>query len=229
MITITLTGYPTGATNLYAYYAGRTLANYVADKVLFVEGTGADIGLYTAIVDETKGTQIVAFVGATQPTDWSEQLVGVGWDLTSQIAATQATAIKAKTDLIGTTGATITVPVLAGAITGPLVIGDNYLSSLDNAFEFIFTPPSSAVIGSSTVFFGWKGVSVSDSMEVEGSLEDVGDGTWKAIFEITNIDSASIAADFYNWSVLFCNGTDNKTIARGTRVKWVQRQTVSSC
>jgi uncharacterized protein (DUF2126 family) len=80
--TITLR-YPTGSTDIYAYYVGRTLANYVADKVLFVEGTGPDTGLYTATVDETKGTQIVAFVGATQPGSWAEAIAGVSWEIVS--------------------------------------------------------------------------------------------------------------------------------------------------
>lgn len=112
--TITLR-YPTGSTDIYAYYVGRTLANYVADKVLFVEGTGPDTGLYTATVDETKGTQIVAFVGATQPASWEDAVVGVEWDLLIEAIKADAdlgtasggmvanvAASKAKTDLIGT-------------------------------------------------------------------------------------------------------------------------------
>jgi hypothetical protein len=113
--TITLRGYPTGAVDVYAYYLDQSLDDYVADKVLFVEGSGSDLGKYTAVVDETKGTQIVAFVGATQPASWADALPGVGWDLI--IASIKAdadlgtadgglvanvAASKAKTDLIGT-------------------------------------------------------------------------------------------------------------------------------
>lgn len=79
--TITLRGYPTGAVDVYAYYLDQSLDDYVSDKVLFVEGSGSDLGKYTAVVDETKGTQIVAFVGATQPASWADALPGVGWDL----------------------------------------------------------------------------------------------------------------------------------------------------
>lgn len=81
MATITLRGYPTGAVDVYAYYLDQSLDDYVADKVLFVEGSGSDLGKYTAVVDETKGTQVVAFVGATQPASWADALPGVGWDL----------------------------------------------------------------------------------------------------------------------------------------------------
>lgn len=97
MQTITLTGYPSGATDVYAYYVGQSLASYVADKVLFIEGTGPDTGLYTATVDESKGTSIVAFVGAAQPASWAEALVGVSWDLSND-AAEILTAFKADVD-----------------------------------------------------------------------------------------------------------------------------------
>lgn len=97
-IEISLTGYPSGATDVYAYYVGQSLASYVADKVLFVEGTGPDTGIYFATVDETKGTNIVAFVGAAQPASWTEALVGVSWDLSND-AAEILTAIKADPQL----------------------------------------------------------------------------------------------------------------------------------
>lgn len=97
-IEISLTGYPSGATDVYAYYVGQTLASYATDKVLFVEGTGPDTGLYTATVDESKGTSIVAFVGAAQPASWAEALVGVSWDLSNDAAEILA-AIKADPQL----------------------------------------------------------------------------------------------------------------------------------
>ncbi len=89
--------YPTGSTNLYAYYVGRTLASYVADKVLFVERSAPDLGIYDATVDETKGTSLRLFVGATQPASWADAVVGVGWDLL-------LAAFKADADLGTATG-----------------------------------------------------------------------------------------------------------------------------
>ncbi len=112
---ISALGYTSGVTDLYAYYVEQSLANYVADKVLFVEGTGADAGRYFATVDESKGTSIVAFRGATQPSGWDQAVPTLAWDLI--IAAIKADAdlgtspggmvanaeaIKAKTDMIGT-------------------------------------------------------------------------------------------------------------------------------
>lgn len=114
MITITLLA-PTGTTDRYAYYSGRTFASYAADKVLFVERASPDLGIYDATVDETKGTTIVAFDGATQPASWDDAIPGLVWDLllaafkadadlgtaTGGLVA-NAEAIKAKTDLVGT-------------------------------------------------------------------------------------------------------------------------------
>ena len=94
MIPITLE-YPTGSTDLYAYYVGRTLASYVADKVLFVERAAPDLGIYDATVDESKGTSLRLFIGATQPASWADAVVGLTWDLLLE-------AIKDKTDTIGT-------------------------------------------------------------------------------------------------------------------------------
>lgn len=73
--------YPTGSTDLYVYYVGRTLANYVADKVLFVERSAPNLGLYDATIDESKGTSLRLFVGAAQPASWADAVIGVGWDL----------------------------------------------------------------------------------------------------------------------------------------------------
>ena len=112
--------YPTGSTDLYAYYVGRTLASYVADKVLFVERSAPDLGIYDATVDESKGTSLRLFVGATQPASWADAVVGVGWDLL-------LAAFKADADLGTATGGLVSnaaqvlnvqraaAPVTAGA------------------------------------------------------------------------------------------------------------------
>ena len=113
--TITLRGYPTGAVDVYAYYLDQSLDDYVADKVLFVEGSGSDLGKYTAVVNETKGKQIVAFVGATQPASWADALPGVGWDLIIE-------SIKADPDL-GTAGL-IANAQLAAEQTDPTALLD---------------------------------------------------------------------------------------------------------
>ncbi len=122
--TITLR-HPTGSTDIYAYYVGQTLADYVADKAIFVEGTGPDSGLYTAVVDETKGTSIVAFVGATQPASWAEALTGVSWDV--------ATGLPSDIDGYTFTEAQrLMLATLRGAITGGGT-GENQIYAADGS------------------------------------------------------------------------------------------------
>lgn len=136
-------------------------------------------------------------------------------------------AIAAKTALIGTGTAFISSPVNGIIIQSPLVINDNYLVSLDNAFEFIFVPPPGAVIGSCSCSFGGKRVDGPETWLVTGTLEDLENeaGEWKAIYEMTDTETGALVEGFYNWSAEFNDGTDAKTIARGTRVKWVVRYT----
>lgn len=147
----------------------------------------------------------------------------------TDVAALQAEldAIAAKTALIGTGTAFISSPVNGIIIQSPLVINDNYLVSLDNAFEFTFVPPAGAVIGSCSCSFGGKRVDGSETWLVTGDLEDLANdaGEWKAIYEMTDTETAALVEGFYNWSAEFSDGTDTKTIARGTRVKWVTRYT----
>lgn len=96
---ISALGYTSGVTDLYAYYVEQSLANYVADKVLFVEGTGTDAGRYFASVDESKGTSIVAFRGATQPSGWDQAVPTLGWELPTTDASAIIAAIKADAEL----------------------------------------------------------------------------------------------------------------------------------
>lgn len=135
MITITLTGYESGATDLYAYYLDQSLDDYVADKAPFTEGSGSDLGKYTAVVDETKGTQIVAFVGATQPASWAEALVGVSWDLL-------IAAIKADPDLGTSDGGLVAevnkIPRAAAAVTAGAAQQKHLENSLGATLQTVY-------------------------------------------------------------------------------------------
>lgn len=155
---------------------------------------------------------------ALSPVVWQSELLD---------SAAQLDAIAAKTALIGTGTAFISSPVNGIIIQSPLVINDNYLVSLDNAFEFVFVPPAGAVIGSCSCSFGGKRVDGPETWLVTGNLEDLANdaGEWKAIYEMTDTETAALVEGFYNWSAQFSDGTDTKTIARGTRVKWVARYT----
>lgn len=89
MVTITLTGYDAGAT-LYAFPVTQSLADWTTYRVLLTEGTGANAGRYVGSVDPDNGTQWLVFSGASQPSDWGDALVGVGFELL--IAAIKADA-----------------------------------------------------------------------------------------------------------------------------------------
>jgi len=91
IIPLEVTNYPTGAT-IYAFPSDADLANYVADKVQLVEDPAPNLGRYRCNWDTADGTSVSVFAGATQPASWEDAITGLGFDLSSEIAATQATA-----------------------------------------------------------------------------------------------------------------------------------------
>lgn len=92
METLTLTGYTTGLT--LRLFPGGKLPNtdWATYKVTFAEGTGENVGIYSASVDETIASKWYAFIGDTAPSNWLDAIPGIVFDLTSEIAAAQATA-----------------------------------------------------------------------------------------------------------------------------------------
>lgn len=96
---ISLTGYPTGAT-IYVFPSSQSLADWTTYRVLMVEGTGDDAGLYTASVDPANGTEWLAFVGSSQPT-WADAILGVVFSIEN--SAEVVAAIKADS-VLGTAG-----------------------------------------------------------------------------------------------------------------------------
>ncbi len=64
---------PTGRV-LYAYPDGASLATWTTNRVLLTEGTGANVGRYTANLDDTVDGLWRLFEGATQPTSWSNSI-----------------------------------------------------------------------------------------------------------------------------------------------------------
>jgi len=215
--------YPTGSTNLYAYYVGRTLANYSADKVLFVERSAPDLGIYDATVDESKGTSLRLFVGATQPASWEDAVVGVGWDLTTS-------QIKAKTDLIGTGSAVVSAPVSGDGDLLELILETDYLAANGRALEWTFDEIT-GITTSATGKFGLKDALTGTEVYVNstGTVTDLGSGTFKVSFNITNSALDELSPGKYDWSVEVLEGAYKITIARNrqvkTRVDIVEKQT----
>lgn len=91
IIPLEVTNYPTGAT-IYAFPSDADLTDYVADKVQLVEDPAPNLGRYRCNWDTADGTSVSVFAGATQPASWEDAITGLGFDLSSEIAATQATA-----------------------------------------------------------------------------------------------------------------------------------------
>ena len=179
----------------------------------------------TSFVDATSYSVFEQAGGSPASSDVKVGLISPPTDVDALQA--ELDAISAKTALIGTGTAFISSPVNGVTLVSPLVINDNYLVSLNNAFEFVFVPPPGAVIGSCSCSFGGKHVDRTESWLVTGTLEDLEneDGEWKAIFEMTDTETGALVDGFYNWTAEFDDGTDSKTIARGTRVRWVVRYT----
>lgn len=222
-IEISLTGYPSGATDVYAYYVGQSLGNYVADKVLFVEGTGPDTGLYTATVDESKGTSIVAFVGAAQPASWADALVDVSWDLSNAI-------IQSRTDLLGTGTIMLSAPVSGDGELLELILDTDYLAANGRALEWTFDQIT-GITTSATGKFGLKNSENGTEVYVNssGAVTDLGGGTFKVSFDIPNTALTGLSPEEYDWSVEVLEGSYKITIARNrqrkTRVNIVEKQT----
>jgi hypothetical protein len=53
---------------------GFSLADWTTHRELISEGTGANTGVYTASLDETKATLWRVFVGASQPSNWNQSV-----------------------------------------------------------------------------------------------------------------------------------------------------------
>ena len=223
MTPILLLTEPTGTTDLYAYYVGQTLANYVANKVLFVERAAPNLGLYDATVDETKGNLIVAFRGATQPTSWEDIVLGLAWDLT-------ASQIKDKTSLIGIGSAVVSAPVSGDGDLLELILETDYLAANGRALEWSFDEIT-GITTSATGKFGLKNALTGTEVYVNstGTVTDLGGGTFKVSFNITNTALNGLTPGKYDWSVEVLEGSYKITVARNrqikTRVDIVEKQT----
>ncbi|MEM1224597.1 MAG: hypothetical protein AAGJ40_02810 [Planctomycetota bacterium] len=142
--------------------------------------------------------------------------------------------VSAKTGLIGTGSATVSVPVTAsGTIDGPLVIGDDYLAANGRAFEWTISAVAGATVSGSTCKLGFSRGS-KGSFAVDGEVTDNGDGTWKLAFDVTNEDSAVLEPGNFDWSVeltvqLTGDATSKITSVMNSdecgRVAWMEKQT----
>ena len=59
----------TGGT-YYAFPSSQSLASWATYRVLLAELTGANLGKYEGIVDDSNGGEWIIFAGGTQPATW---------------------------------------------------------------------------------------------------------------------------------------------------------------
>jgi hypothetical protein len=123
MIDVSITR-PAGQT-LYAFpdlTGGFSLADWTVHRVQLVEGTGANTGIYTAQLDETKWTLWRVFSGESQPANWGISFAF--FDLADQV---DLNTLLNRTDA----GAVVfsNAPVAQDGTLSEIVIGDDYLAA----------------------------------------------------------------------------------------------------
>lgn len=192
-------------------------ANYVAYRVAATErGTS---GTFTAT--EPAGTmrwemRVRAGTLAGSYVVWAEDLT------TSQI--------KAKTDLIGTGSAVVSAPVSGDGDLLELILETDYLAANGRALEWTFDEIT-GITTSATGKFGLKDALTGTEVYVNttGTVTDLGSGTFKVSFNITNTALNALSPGKYDWSVEVLEGSYKITVARNrqikTRVDIVEKQT----
>ena len=229
IIPLEVTNYPTGAT-IYAFPSDADLTDYVADKVQLVEDPAPNLGRYRCNWDTADGTSVSVFAGSTQPASWEDAITGLGFDLSSEIAATQATDIKAKTDLIGSGALLVSAPVSGDGDLLELILETDYLAANGRALEWTFDEIP-GITTSATGKFGIKDALTGTEAYVNttGTVTNLGSGTFKVSFDITNTALAGLTPGKADWSVEVLEGSYKITVARNrqtkTRVDIVEKQT----
>lgn len=141
-----------------------------------------------------------------------------------------AAASKAKTDLIGTGTVMLSAPVSGDGELLELILDTDYLAANGRALEWTFDQIT-GITTSATGKFGLKNSENGTEVYVNssGAVTDLGGGTFKVSFDITNTALAGLSPEEYDWSVEVLEGSYKITIARNrqrkTRVNIVEKQT----
>jgi len=212
-------------------------ANYVAYRVAATErGTS---GTFTATEPDGTMRWEMRVRGASLAASY------VVWAETVLIAAIKADAdlgtaaggmvanveaIKAKTDLVGTGSAVVSAPVSGDGDLLELILETDYLAANGRALDWTFDE----ITGITTSATGRFGLTNSDDgtevyVNTTGTVTDLGNGTFKVSFDITNTALDALSPGKYDWSVEVLEGSYKITIARNrqikTRVDIVEKQT----
>lgn len=147
-------------------------------------------------------------------------------------AALDATAIKAKTDLIGSGTAFSGPPVTESGQLTRIVIGDDYSAANGRAFSWTFDAITGFTVGSCTAKFGLKHATnptAYSALVTAATVTDLGSGRWSVSFDVDKTDTASLPQAHYEWSVEIIHSGEEVTIAKSEetrdRVKLVTKQT----
>lgn len=138
-------------------------------------------------------------------------------DTDATIPATLS-AVKAKTDLLYTTGSSVDAPVApANNTICQIVIGDDYKEVNSRAFVFTVADPGNiASVSSAVCRFGAKlSTDPTKGFVVTGSVADLGGGQLSLTFELEDYDTASLHEGLYRWSAEVVDDSGNVI----TRVK----------
>lgn len=141
-----------------------------------------------------------------------------------------AVDIKAKTDLIGTGSAVVSAPVSGDGDLLELILETDYLAANGRALEWSFDEIT-GITTAATGKFGLKDALTGTEVYVNstGTVTDLGGGTFKVSFNITNTALDGLPPGKYDWSVEVLEGSYKITVARNrqikTRVDIVEKQT----
>jgi len=132
--------------------------------------------------------------------------------------------------LIGTGSAVVSAPVSGDGDLLELILETDYLAANGRALEWSFDEIT-GITTSATGKFGLKDALTGTGVYVNstGTVTDLGGGTFKVSFNITNTALNGLTPGKYDWSVEVLEGSYKITVARNrqikTRVDIVEKQT----
>lgn len=138
------------------------------------------------------GTAAVAGAEVTVTTNgWSERSQGVDQAVSEILSRISGGSV------------TWNAPVLeTGQLSGPIIIGDDYLASLNRVFDW-FVDPLPFPFAQATCFFGGKSSSKPPGWNVQGNVTEVtidSQTKWRLRFELPRAVTSALKAGLYSWS-----------------------------
>lgn len=185
--------------------SGYSLADWTTHRVLLTEGTGANTGHYTASLDESKSQLWWAFVGATQPADWDDEI--------GYFPLANQTALDV---LLSRTDAGVTVNVVSpvtetGQLT-ELIIGDDYLAANGRALVWSIPEIEGMSVGNATALFGLRKGDVS--VTVNGTVAAGDAGEWDVTIEIARTAWGDLTEGLAEYSLEIRDSSNGREVTR---------------